>query len=300
MNEFQKLLFPTANVRGSTVVLHEAFTEAIAHQKLPGAVRRLAGEAAAAAVLAAGALDFDGAVLLQIAGDGPVKLLVAEVKRDLTFRISVRLRDDADPAAVAEDADMKALVNQSGRGRCALILDPKDRAPGQQPYQGVVALEGSTFAEAFEAYFRDSAQLDTKIKLAAGDDAAGGIMLQRMPTEGGKTPENYDPEGWNRIAMFADTVKTEELLTLAAGEVNRRLFWEESPLVTMEKVPAFSCRCSDDAVRSMLKNLGEEELRAIIASEGKIEVTCDFCGQTRTYDDVDVTELFKPVEKAEA
>ena len=68
----------------------------------------------------------------------------------------------------------------------------------------------------------------------------------------------------------------------------------------MEKVPAFSCRCSDDAVRSMLKNLGEEELRAIIASEGKIEVTCDFCGQTRTYDDVDVTELFKPVEKAEA
>lgn len=300
MNEFQKLLFKDANVRGSTVVMHQAIVEALAHQKLSAPVRRLAGEAAAAAVLAAGALDFDGAVLLQIAGDGPVKLLVAEVRRDLSFRISVRMRDDAKIEEIPEDAGMKALVNRTGNGRCALILDPTGRAPGQQPYQGVVALEGETFAEAFEAYFRDSAQLETKIKLAAGDEACAGLMLQKMPLEGGLVPDQYDPEGWNRIAMFADTVKTEELLTLAAGEINRRLFWEESPLVVAEKEPVFRCRCTDEAVRSMLKNLGEEELHSILADRGVISVTCDFCGRTCTFDELDVKGLFAPVEEAQA
>ena len=290
MNEFQKLLFPTANVRGSTVVLHEAFTEAIAHQKLPGAVRRLAGEAAAAAVLAAGALDFDGAVLLQIADDGPVKLLVAEVKRDLTFRISVRLRDDADPAAVADDADMKALVNQSGRGRCALILDPKDRAPPSAALSGRGGL-GRAFAEAFEAYFRDSRAARHQDQARAGGDAAGGIMLQRMPTEGGKTPENYDPEGWNRIAMFADTVKTEELLTLAAGEVNRRLFSGGEPLGHDGKGSAFSCRCSTRPSARCSKTSAKRS--SARSSRPKARLKSPATSAVRpTYDDVDVTELF--------
>ena len=125
MDEIQKLLFSRANVRGETVALHESLAQALEHQALPVAARRLAGEAAAAALLAAAALQFDGTVQLQIAGDGPVKLLVVEVRKDLSYRVTVRMRDNAgdiDPNATLAD-----LVNKTGRGRCAFILDMTGR-----------------------------------------------------------------------------------------------------------------------------------------------------------------------------
>lgn len=135
MDALQKLLFQRAAVRGETVVLHDEFSRSVEHQHLPLAVRRLAGEVTASALLAAAALEFDGTVLLQIAGDGPIKLLVAEVRPGLLFRVSVTMREDA--GEISADTGMTELVNAGGRGRCALILDQTGRDPDTQPYQGV-------------------------------------------------------------------------------------------------------------------------------------------------------------------
>ena len=154
MDALQKLLFQRAAVRGETVVLHDEFSRSVEHQHLPLAVRRLAGEVTASALLAAAALEFDGTVLLQIAGDGPIKLLVAEVRPGLLFRVSVTMREDA--GEISADAGMTELVNAGGRGRCALILDQTGRDPDTQPYQGVVSLAGETFAEAMTNYFATS------------------------------------------------------------------------------------------------------------------------------------------------
>jgi molecular chaperone Hsp33 len=291
MDALQKLLFERCAVRGETVALGEEFRRAVEHQNLPVAVRRLAGEVTAAALLSAAALEFDGTVLLQIAGDGPVKLIVAEVRKDLLFRVSVTMRDDA--GEIAPNAGMTELVNRTGAGRCALILDMPGRREGEQPYQGIVSLAGKTFAEAMTGYFESSEQVPTKMVLAADDEAVGGIMIQKMPSAGGKAlPKNFDAEGWDRLQMFVGSVKSEELLTLPPAEVNRRLFWEESPRVTYEAKPVFKCRCSDEGVRGMIRSLGEKEAEAIVAEQGCIEVTCHFCGKKRRFDAADVKSLF--------
>lgn len=291
MDALQKLLFPRAAVRGETVTLHDAFNRAVEHQHLPLAVRRLAGEVTASALLAAAALEFDGTVLLQIAGDGPLKLLVAEVRPGLVFRVSVTLRDDA--GDIDPNATMTDLVNAHGQGRCALILDQTGRDPNMQPYQGVVSLVGDTFAEVMTNYFATSEQVETKIVLASDESGVGGLMLQKMPLLGGKTlPEDFDEEGWHRLKVFAQTVKSEELLTLDPEEINRRLFWEESPNVTLEVTPRFECRCSDEGVKQMIRSLGEEEANAIVDELGAVEVTCHFCGHTRRFDKADVAALF--------
>ena len=140
MDALQKLLFVRANARGETVTLRDELSRALAHRPLPLAVRRLAGEVTVAALLTAAALETDGSVLLQIAGDGPVKLVVVEVRRDLSFRVCVEMKPDA--GEVDPNAGMIELVNASGNGRCALILDPESRPADRQPYQGIVPLEG--------------------------------------------------------------------------------------------------------------------------------------------------------------
>ncbi|EJX06340.1 Hsp33 protein [gut metagenome] len=246
---------------------------------------------AACALLTASALQFDGSVLLQIAGDGPVKLIVVEVPKDLTFRISVTLRTDAE--AIDPNASFTDLVNVSGNGRCALILDQADRAPDAQPYQGVVALNGESFAQAMTNYFISSEQVETKLMLASDDCAVGGIMVQKMPVVGGKAlPDDFDEDGWQRIQTFVDTIKSEELLTLTPEDINRRLFWEESPLVTFEAEPRFQCRCSEEGVRTMVRNLGREEAESIIAEQGAIDVTCHFCGRHFHFEKSDLDQLF--------
>lgn len=296
MDDFQKLLFERAAVRGETVTLHEELCRALEHQHLPVAVRRLAGEVTVSALLAAGALQFDGSVLLQIAGDGPVKLIVAEVRKDLVFRVSVTMRDDA--GEIDPNASLADLVNRTGRGRCALILDPTDRAADQQPYQGVVPLTGSSFAEVMTNYFIASEQVETKIVLASDEQNAGGLMIQKMPILGGKTlPENFDEDGWQRLQLFAGSVRSEELLTLASEDINRRLFWEESPVVTYETKPVFRCRCSNEAVENMIRSLGETEALEIVKERGKIEITCHFCGEVRSYDEAAVQALFAEKNK---
>ena len=163
----------------------------------------------------------------------------------------------------------------------------------KQAYQGIVPLAGASLAEALEQYFAQSEQVETVLRLAADDVAAGGLMLQKMPATGGKLPEGYDPEGWSRLRMFAETVKSEELLTLRPEDVNRRLFWEESPLVTMEAKPQFRCSCTDERFDNIVRSLGEAEAREILAEQaGRFTVTCQFCGKTKTYDEVDVKALF--------
>ena len=290
MDALQKLLFTRANVRGETVRLGDELGKALAEQNLPLAARRFAGELASAALLSAGAIQLDGTVALQIEGDGPIRRALAEVRADFSFRVMIQMREGA-PAPDA-NADLRTLVNASGRGRCALILDRANRPADEAPYQGVVALEGATFAEALENYFERSEQVETKLALASDGESAGGILLQKLPAEGGRLPEDYDPEGWTHVRMFGDTVKSIELLTLAPEEINRRLFWEESPLVTLEAAPKFACSCSGARFDEIIRGLGEPEAEAIVAERGAIDIRCPFCGRAKRYDGVDVKALF--------
>lgn len=278
---------------------------AAAGDAFPAPVRALLGEMAAAGVLMQGNIQFDGALVLQMYGDGPVKLAVAEVQSDLAFRVTAKVIGE-----VAADARLEAMLNVHGQGRCAITLDPKDKRPGRQPYQGVVALHGDRreplqqLSEVLEHYMLQSEQLDTKLILAADDNIAAGLLIQRLPVQGEGNLQgaqrNEDliglDEAYNRIALLAGTLTREELLTLDADTVLRRLFWEEPlrrfPPHAGEAGPRFVCSCSRERVGSMLKSLGRGEIDGILLEQGRVEIGCDFCGIKYHFDPVDVGELF--------
>ena len=310
MSELHKFIFDGLPVRGSIVRLSDAWVEILARRQAntttgawPPPVAELLGEMAAAGVLMQSNIKFNGALVLQIFGDGPVKVAVAEVQHDLSLRATAKVVGD-----VAADARLSAMVNAGNKGRCAITLDPKDRFPGQQPYQGVVPLHGDRreplqqLSQVLEHYMLQSEQLDTKLVLAADGRAAAGLLIQRLPVEGASNlgARNEDDiglsEGYNRIALLAATLTRDELLTLSPERLLHRLFWDEEvrrfePL-RGERAPRFACRCSRARVAGMLQGLGRAEIDGLIAERGTAEVGCEFCGAQYRFDAVDVGEIF--------
>ncbi|MEO7392378.1 MAG: Hsp33 family molecular chaperone HslO [Ramlibacter sp.] len=311
MSELHKFLFDGLPVRGSIVRLTDAWTEILARRLAntntgawPPPVAELLGEMAAAGALMQSNIKFNGALVLQIFGSGPVKLAVAEVQHDLGLRVTAKVVGD-----VGVDARLSAMVNVGNKGRCAITLDPKDRFPGQQPYQGVVPLHGDhrenieKLSEVLEHYMLQSEQLDTRLVLAADNKVAAGLLIQRLPLEGEGnlagslvSQANEDEigrnEDFNRISILAATLTRQELLELDVDTVLRRLFWEEKVLRFEPETPRFACTCSRLRVTNMIRGLGQEEADSIIAERGEIDVGCDFCGQQYRFDPVDAAQIF--------
>ena len=292
MDTLKKFIFEGVPVRGMLVQLTGSWQELLQRRRDVGAhpleVRVLLGEMAAAGVLMQANIKFNGALVLQVYGDGPVKLAVAEVQNDLSFRATAKV-----VGAVPAGAQLEALLNVHGQGRCAITLDPKDKFPGQQPYQGVVPLHGDQreplqqVQQVLEHYMLQSEQLDTRLVLAANDEVAAGLLIQRMPVQGAGNLEggavsrrNEDDIGldehYNRISLLAATLTREELLTLNVDDMLRRLFWEETLRVFEPLRPRFACSCSRQRVGSMLLGLGREESDGLIEERGQVEVGCEF------------------------
>ena len=315
MSELHKFLFDGLPVRGMIVRLTDAWTDILARRAgnsasgaYPLPVSELLGEMAAAGVLMQSNIKFNGALVLQVFGDGPVKLAVVEVQSDLSLRATATVIGD-----VPENARLSQMVNVEGGGRCAITLDPQDRHPGQQPYQGVVPLHGDhsekldRLSDVLQHYMLQSEQLDTVLVLAADDKVAAGLLIQRMPikgegnlAEGLSHRENEDQighnEDYNRIAHLAASLKREELLALDVDTILRRLFWEEK-LTRFEPQqgangPRFACSCSRERVSNMLRSLGVQEAESILAEREDIEVACEFCGQQYRFDAVDAAQIF--------
>ncbi|MBV8379245.1 MAG: Hsp33 family molecular chaperone HslO [Paucibacter sp.] len=311
MSELHKFLFEGMPVRGMLVRITDGWQEVLrrraASGEQPPELRELLGQMAAASLLMQANIKFNGSLVLQVFGDGPVKLAVAEAQPDLSFRVMAKQVGEIAPGARLPD-----MLNIHGQGRCAITLDARDRAPGQQPYQGVVPLNGphrerlATLSEVLEQYMLMSEQLDTRIVLAANDTMAAGLLIQRLPVKGEQNIEASAAEGhedqiggsedYNRVAMHAATLTKEELLTLDADTILRRLFWEEKVQrfepMTGELGPRFACTCSRERVGQMLKGLGREEVDSVLAERGDVEIGCEFCGLKYEFDAVDVAALF--------
>ena len=309
MSELHKFLFDGLPVRGSIVRLTDAWQEVLARRAgnsqmgaYPACVRRLLGEMLAAGALMQSNIKFNGALVLQIMGDGPVKVAVVEVQSDLSLRATASIQGD-----VPADASLSQMVNVTNTGRCAITLDPQDKLPGQQPYQGVVPLYGDhnekleSLGSVLQHYMLQSEQLDTMLVLAADDTVAAGLLIQRLPVHGDKNlaatgQVNEDEigrnEAYNRIAILASSVQPEELLTLDVQTILHRLFWEEKVLQFAPQVPKFTCSCSKERVQSMLRSLGADEVESVLAEQGQVEVGCDFCGTQYRFDPVDAAQIF--------
>ena len=319
MSELHKFLFEGLPVRGIVVRITDAWTEILRRRAAntqtgayPVPVTEMLGEMLAAATLMQSNIKFDGALVMQIMGDGPVKLTVAEIKPDLSLRATATITGD-----VAPDAGLGAMVNVGNGGRCAITLDPRERLPGQQPYQGVVPLFDDRgepldkLSDVLQHYMLQSEQLDTTLVLAANDTVAAGLLIQRLPLQGAG---NLDAEGrrldedqigrsedYNRIATLASSLTRQELLSLDVDAILHRLFWQEDVLrfapQPTDPRPHFACSCSREKVGAMIVGLGEEEAASILAERADIEVGCEFCGMQYRFDAIDAAQLFRPASQ---
>jgi molecular chaperone Hsp33 len=310
MSQLHKFLFEGLPVRGMLVQLTDVWQEVLKRRAAnaetgayPEAVRHLLGEMTAASVLMQSNIKFNGALVMQIFGDGPLKLAVVEVQPDLSLRATAKVVGELGNASSLAD-----MVNVNNEGKCAITLDPLKKMPGQQPYQGVVPLfddhrnKLDKFSDVLQHYMLQSEQLDTTLVLAANDTTAAGLLIQRLPVKGeanlAAQASMGDEDGiglsedYNRISILAASLTPEELLNLDAETILHRLFWEEK-LVRFESLtPSFACSCSRERVSNMIRSLGTEEVESILAERGNVEVGCDFCGQQYRYDAVDAAHIF--------
>ena len=298
----QKFIFDNAAVRGEFVEISDTWREIQARHDYPAAVKTVLGEMVAAAALLSANLKFNGAIVMQIHGDGPVRLMVVECDSQLRLRATAKLTEDA---VVLDNASLGSLLNVHGKGRFVITLDPIDKMPGQQPYQGIVPLDGDDMATVIENYMLRSEQLDTRLWLGADATVSRGLLLQKLPRHSGKddqmaqASEEDELETWNRAVMLASTLKQAELVSTDIQTLMNRLFWEETVRVFEPAHPQFHCSCTREKVGNMLKMLGRAEIDEALADLGQLGINCDFCGKHYDFDKVDCAQLFvsdTPVE----
>lgn len=277
-----RFLISGAGVRGVHVALDHTWQQIRSRVaeggEIPVAALELLGEAAVAAGLFTGHAKVEGRLSVQMRTSSAMRTLFAECTAAGTLRGIVQMAEGGgevsrDLHALGDDAVLAITIENPSSG-------------GREPmrYQGLVALESSSLAGAFESYFRQSEQLPTRLLLAADDTHAAGLMLQKLPGDGG------DEDGWVRAGALFDTLTQQELLALPGETVLTRLFHEDGIEAMGDKALTFACSCSRERVESMLVSLGAEEARAAVADDLAL-VRCEFCGEQYRFDAAQIDTL---------
>ena len=285
-----RFLFEHYPIRGHIVHLDASWRALLEHREYPTVIRDTLGEAVAASVLLAATLKFDGTLSLQLKGQGPMHLMLAQCSDALGVRAVARYKD----ADFSRD-----VASLSGEGSLTVTVENEDLS---QRYQGIVPLSGERLSDCLRDYFEASEQLPTRLWLHADEHGASGLLLQRLSDDsvqsraaGGRLREvnraDID-DAWHRVQLLADTLKPEELQTLSDRNILRRLFAEDDVRLFEPAPVFFRCRCSRERVVGMLRALGPAEVRSVLAEQGHVEVRCDFCNRAYRFDSVDVEQLF--------
>lgn len=274
----RRFIFENAPVRGEIVRLNATWRAVLERHDYPPVVRETLGEYLAAAALLSGTIKYDGSLIMQIRGTGPITTLVAECTSQRTLRGLARW---------SGDIALGSLSELTGAGNLVITIDP---GPDLQRYQGIVNLEGNNIAQALGHYLERSEQLKTQLWLVANESLAVGMLLQRLPDTAAHAGQDEDL--WNRVQQLAATVTPEELLTLSPAELLRRLFNEEDLRVFEAEPMSFRCTCSRDRVRNMLRALGPDEVHDILKEQGAVSITCEYCNQNYRFDAVDAEQIF--------
>lgn len=288
-----------AGVRGRIVRLGPAVDDIVSRHAFPQPLTMLLGEAAALVALLGASLKFDGKLILQAQGDGPVPVLVADYVAGGAVRATATLAPGREAeAAAVRGPDLAALI---GKGQLALTID---QGAGMERYQGVTPLDGATLAEAAMGYFEQSEQIPTAIKLSVGrverpgepgQWRAGGVMVQYMPGEGGERErgeavllEDDDRDAWERAVILMETTQADELVDpeITPEELLFRLYHEDGVRAFEAQDVRFACPCSREKVAAVLNRYPVAELESM-AEDGVVRVTCDFCRAEYEFDPVE-------------
>ena len=282
--ELRRFIFEHHPVRGFWIRLDEAWRELRNYRQYTPAVEALLGEAVSATLLLAATLKFLGTLTLQLAGDGHVKLLVAQCTHDFGVRAVASTESDVEPAPVS----FRELV---GDGRLTVTIESEERATR---YQGIVSMAGESLAACLENYFETSEQLPTRLALMADAARTAGVLIQKMPAAStqGEALAAISQKVWedaqsNLLALDRAALRdgdAQAVLTSICRDQDCRLFSAAEA--------RFACRCNAARVEGLLRTLGSDEVHSIVAEQGAVTVTCEFCGRPYRFDAIDAERLF--------
>jgi len=277
-------VFEHTAIRGGVVALADTSRAILAAHDYPPAIARALAELLAAAALLAATLKLDGSLIVQLRGDGPLSLLVVECDGTLGLRATAQWSADL-VAALGPDADLVALAGGASQARLAITLDP--RGAGTL-YQGIVALQGTSIAASIEHYLATSEQLASRLLLRFDDGAAHGLLVQRLPGSSAADDETWTAVGGRMSAAGA----ADALGHGDAPDVLRRLFPTHDVRVFRSRPARFACRCSRERAENALRIAGLGEVEAALAADGRVEVTCEYCGRRYRFEPAAARALF--------
>ncbi|MGH8193386.1 MAG: Hsp33 family molecular chaperone HslO [Woeseiaceae bacterium] len=267
--------FESLPIRGAIIQLQNSWHRMLLGHNYDRPVLETLGHSAAASALIAHSLKFDGSITLQISGDGPLAMLVVQCTSNL------ELRGMASAAELGDDVAFADLVQKA---RCAITVDSGTM---ERAYQGIVAVSGRSLADSIEDYYARSAQIPSHLQLVCDPSCCGGILLQQMPGAPGPMADD-----WHRVGLLASTLSLSDVERGVGSALLGRLFAEDDLRVFRPRDAVFRCRCSDRRAENVLRLLGQGETLAVLAEQGQVDVTCEYCGQTRTFDEIDIRGLF--------
>lgn len=274
-------------VRGRIVRLGDAVDKILSGHAYPEPVANLLGEACALAALVGSSLKFEGRLIVQAQGDGPVRYVVADYDTSGALRGYCRFDED-EVAKLTTGFARPGAKSLLGGG---VFIMTVDQGPDMDRYQGVTAIEGETLALCAEQYFAQSEQTPTRVRLAVGQAdvgqgphwRAGGMLIQNIAEDEARGPTT---EAWVRTQAFFETIGEDELLdpTISAETLLFRLFHEDGVRVFEPKALQAFCRCSQERIESVLKSFGEDERADMVEDDGQIRVTCEYCSTVYAID----------------
>lgn len=298
------------DLRGGAVRLGPSIDTILRRHGYPDPVARLLGEAAALTALLGASLKSQGRFQLQTKTDGPVEMIVVDFEAPDRLRATARF-DAARVTALGARAKASDLI---GHGHLAMTID---QGPAQSRYQGVVALEGQGLEEAAHQYFRQSEQIPTRVRLAVAEQVeggesrwrAGGLLMQFLPSSPermrqadlppGDAPEGHarldednlpEDDAWAEARSLAATVEDHELVdpAVSSERLLYRLFHERGVRVFDAQPLIEECRCSRERVMGMIRSFSDQERRDMVADDGRIGITCEFCSRHYVVDPSEV------------
>lgn len=278
-DSLHRFLFEHMPVRGEIAHLDASWRAALEQIDYPPVIRDLLGEAMAAAVLLASSLKFEGALTLQLQGGNPLTLLVVQCTDTLNLRGLARWEGE-----LAADSRFRDLTGDAAR--MAITIERMESGTRGERYQGIVPLDGATLAECLEGYFARSEQLPTRLFLAATGECAAGMLLQVLPGH------EREDRPWEHVTTLGETITAKEMLDLDAPNILHRLYHEDDVRLFESAPIAFRCSCNRERIADMLRSLGSAEAHDILAEQGSVDVSCEFCGREYRFDAVDIDGLF--------
>lgn len=280
--------------RGRLVRLNKVLDTILGKHGYPKPVSAVIAESSALAAILASSIKYDGLFTLQIESSGPISLVVVDICSDGTMRACASFDEkhlEQSQALRKTSGEIEPAPHLMGEGRLAFTVD---QGPNTQLYQGIVELRGKNLTECALRYFKQSEQIETALQLfllpPQGDSqswSAAGIMIQKMPDEGGKTPQDSAEleEAWNQAQIFMQSLTADEIFDadLSAEDLLHRLYHSNNLVITKSLDYKFGCRCSREKLLKTLSSFSPNEVESLVENN-KITADCRFCSEKYVFD----------------